>query len=628
MDSLEQFICSLETEKAGHRRSALINNMYYHIFTNDLVQYIGKQNIAKQLKAFEQQGEDVLFWKAMLVNIKIVTEKMKKLKDTIDDLCFTIGNCNHKDEFYGALWTKFCLMASFPQIFLCYPNVFKRTFFIDEMWRNGDKILMYTGNNVNDLMKLMNPSSLNTESKSFELAPPTPDHVDDNSIITLANAYEPQANEYKLRHPESDLLDDNENSSDEWKSAKEIVKEEKEQTLSELWVEYLKDMTPQRFLQLFSGDFSNPDYIHLNLLRSEIERYLVCDQREEKYMTRVKEWRQVFDNYGPELINLHKRICKVFLTNPTNKIQRKWSVYLDTTSGCYGLLFDTFFSNLDNMYHMWNAKDEDVEQILDQLDSINYKSPIVTLFEEYVCSPSHTAIFEIDYSSSSDSSSFSDDELPKPPMKPRRLFVEESSSSDSSSSDTDSTDSSSISSSSNTELVSSLSEDTTLDSYSSSYDSEYEYSESDEELPSYEQIVHDFEFVQILIEDGFPIDRKDEYGETLLMNAVRWRQDSAVIYLCDKGANLNLRNRAGKTVLHMTCGKLHKDTWSYVPFLLEHGADPEIRSYTGKTPMMYAIQNRATSTIKALKDYCGFPWFLHRRLVNRLPLYLQKILMA
>jgi len=515
MDKLERFICCLETEQDEKRKSAIINNMYYHVFTNDLVKYIGKQNIAKQLKAFERQGEDVLFWKAMLVDIKIVPENIRTLKNVIKDLNFTIKNCNQERSVYKAIWEKFCLMASYPQLFLCFPETFKRNDFINDLIVLGDQIFIQTGNEVFDLVDIIQADSV---------------------------------------------------EEDGWKTVKEI----EPPSLGDLWKEYCENKNPENFLTLFSGDFSEPDYYHLFLLCHEIERYLP-----NRYLMAM---------YGYQLIELHKRICKIRFPNPDGEIYDKWFSYLNTSKQSFGKLFDMFFSNFDNMYPMWHSYDEDVEEILDMLDSSNHKSPIVTIFEEYVCGsiPSPNTV------ESSDSTTLcSTDEY-------------------------------------ETTTESSDSSDSSLDSYSDEY-SEYE---SEGELPCYEQIVHDFDFVKLLIEDDFPIDRKDEFGETLLMNAVRWRQDNAVIYLCDKGANLNSQNRSGKTVLHMTCGKLHKDNWSYVPFLLVHGANPNIRSYARKTPMMYAIQNHATSTIKALKDNCGFPWFYHRRLVNKLPLYLQKILVA
>jgi len=96
--------------------------------------------------------------------------------------------------------------------------------------------------------------------------------------------------------------------------------------------------------------------------------------------------------------------------------------------------------------------------------------------------------------------------------------------------------------------------------------------------------------------------KQNQDGETLLMEAVRWRQDDAMLYLAHLEVDPNIQNHQGKTALFMTCGKLHKGKWSYIPVLLGLGGDPDIKTNNGKDLMSYAKQHYAYSTINALNQ--------------------------
>lgn len=610
LEQLNRYITCLENEDAGPRREALINNMYYHIFTNNMVEYIGKQNIAKQLKKIELQGEDVFFWKALLVKITIVTEKMKTLKNVLDNLCVDITNCAKNEIKYEKMWRKFVLLTNYPQIFICYPESFNRGLMMEEMLRNCLAINEYTENNVDILDDIINGTIqynndvdlnemvfgyLDSDSEDSQLD--KNEKIEKNENVQLENtirdivemgysekqfieAFQLNFNDIEMTYdylvnnviPESYILYEEENS-DEWRKVKEV---DDDRTLFELWSEYLnsENKSPQKLIELFGKEWKDPNYIFFNLLRSEVEYYLIV-KRDGYNNELVEKWEDMFSECGPELIALHKRICEISIDSTKRSgIINEWNTFLKTNDGSYESLFEEFFSNMDNMYLAWLAEDNEFEALLFSVEqNCCSSSPIIKLFYEYVCIPS---------------------KCPKSRMIQCEFYDDS---------------------------------EYELDSYDDEYSYYSEYSE--DECLSFKEIVHPLNANKLkeIVQTGL-IDARDEFGETLIMNAVRWRQDEAVIYLVKMGAKLNIQNRFGKTVLHMTCGKLHKDKWSYIPILLGHGADPEIKCNTGKTPMMYAIQNRATSTIKELKDHCGFQWFFHRRLVDKLPPYIQKILVA
>lgn len=695
MQRLEDFIYSLENENKGPRRSALIDNMYYHIFSNGLVGYIGQQNIAKQLQSFHEQGEDVFFWKSVLVNSLLITPKITKAKNIIDELDRDIINDNNDIQKYKKMWTKFCLVTSCPQLFLCFPSWSTKEHFLYEMYHNAENIYRFADENVKELLKIATGTVHNrsiptvvkdsvkeekhcniceiehsgkthctgclapirySTSTLRSVTPPLIESeetvdVDEYHIINndSEESYDQKAqdklfNEICDTHLElkidgnlfDNCLDSEESEAEE--------SEEEESDIETCWKNYIfYSRKPESLIARFSDyDFKNKDQLFINLIKTEIERYLICARsfHDPSKFYDIVGWRRTFNQYGPKLIDIHKKICKdTFFEKKC--IFTKWNVYLQTNEGCFLTLFNEFFSNLDNMYCMYIHSDhEQVESLLDRIERFNFNSPIIDVFYEYVCSPVNSSeseelnttiihdsldsecsisyldssSYETDSSSDSSSSSSSDS---------YEYEYETDSSSDSNSSSSDSS-----SSSSSYEYDEYTYE---TDSYDSGYDeytyeSDSYYSDCEYEEMSYKEIVQHFDLLEFVTSEN--INDLDENGETLIMNAVRWRCDEAVVFLCNKGADLNIQNPAGKTVLHMTSGKLHKDKWSYVPILLQGGADPFIRCNTGKDAMIYAIYNHAYSTIRSLKQECGFSWFQYRNLIARLPYGMQQLLIS
>jgi hypothetical protein len=116
---------------------------------------------------------------------------------------------------------------------------------------------------------------------------------------------------------------------------------------------------------------------------------------------------------------------------------------------------------------------------------------------------------------------------------------------------------------------------------------------------TYKYLVHN---VDILISEIKNIDSLDEKGETLLMEAVRWRQDDALLYLAHLGADPNIQNPVGKTAMHMTCGKLHKRKWSYLPVLVGLGGNLDIKTKRNKSVKEYALEHYGKSSLQYINS--------------------------
>lgn len=102
------------------------------------------------------------------------------------------------------------------------------------------------------------------------------------------------------------------------------------------------------------------------------------------------------------------------------------------------------------------------------------------------------------------------------------------------------------------------------------------------------------------------IDKKDEYGNTLLLLACQYKCEDLVRIMLNKGADPNALNYAGATCLHFPC---YKETQSktIAKILLQGGANPEVSETTyGCTPLHYAASTGDVDFCKMLISYGAF----------------------
>ncbi|KAK8793561.1 hypothetical protein WA171_002695 [Blastocystis sp. BT1] len=81
------------------------------------------------------------------------------------------------------------------------------------------------------------------------------------------------------------------------------------------------------------------------------------------------------------------------------------------------------------------------------------------------------------------------------------------------------------------------------------------------------------------------INQQDEYGLTMLMEAVRNNRKETVQYLLEHGANPNVVDHNQCSALHYACSDAHSDI---IHLLIDHKADVNCRDSKGRTPIHYA----------------------------------------
>lgn len=100
-----------------------------------------------------------------------------------------------------------------------------------------------------------------------------------------------------------------------------------------------------------------------------------------------------------------------------------------------------------------------------------------------------------------------------------------------------------------------------------------------------------------LLDAGADIDKKDVRGDTALMLAVRFAPAGVITFLASYGANVNVRCNNDQYALHYAVDVREVDI---VVALLNNGADINVQDYTGKTPLMAAINNMFGSSSRRM----------------------------
>lgn len=650
MNGLERFITSIENEKLGPRRSALIQNMYYHILSNDLHHELGKRIIMYQLCRFEKLGEEVGFWKAKLVNQEYISDKLKNVVKVVKDLSQEIDeevNINKKSQLQ---YTLMCIVVTYPQLFMINLN---RKQFMDFMWINSRNVEKYTNQSVQELFSILNGDlhplkkpvidELSEDSMPELIDDPLPDTA---SLDPLPDTASLETASLVCRCCEEvhggDILCQNcgcptrvqqvSDDSDDSDYEPEETESEDVFTAEELWNEYENsELTIDTFCNIFSKEFEF-DEIYSRLIKEEASNILLN--------------LKIID-YADILIEIHRKTMYSLYGDQHKNTFERFDEYVNSMNDCcYITLFTNFFQNIDNMF--WIIQEENEQQIIDRLDRFGFKNKFVDIFKIYAgveISEDSEKEFIINqrdllsdkddkesFSFSEESSYYSEDESSYYSEEENSYYSEEESSyyseeENSYYSDEESSYYSDKGSYYSEEESSYYSDKESIESfsfsdkgsyYSDSYYSEEESSYYSEEIPAdFKYVVHNIDMLISHCSQNDPNEVNDE-GNTLLMEAVRWRQDVAVVFLSTlENINPNIQNPSGKTALHMTCGKLHENRWSYVPILLEMGADPNIVCDSNKTPMFYAIQRNALATVKALKNAVGFDCYKHRNLLKR-----------
>jgi ankyrin repeat protein len=103
-------------------------------------------------------------------------------------------------------------------------------------------------------------------------------------------------------------------------------------------------------------------------------------------------------------------------------------------------------------------------------------------------------------------------------------------------------------------------------------------------------LIGDLTTVKSLIKklDSDIINASDEYGRTILFDAIEKGFKDIVLELCLAGANINHQDKKGKTPLHFA--SIHKQL-DIAKILIQSGANVNLRDDNGNTPIFDAIFN-------------------------------------
>ena len=118
----------------------------------------------------------------------------------------------------------------------------------------------------------------------------------------------------------------------------------------------------------------------------------------------------------------------------------------------------------------------------------------------------------------------------------------------------------------------------------------------------------DLACVQILVNNGVPVDIRNSSKQTPLLLAAEFLHPTIVKYLLDHGAKVDAPDRKGNTPLYWsTCsgeGYATSDEAgvSVVQILLEHGANPNVKGVRG-TPLAWAVNGGHHEIEKSLREH-------------------------
>jgi len=124
-------------------------------------------------------------------------------------------------------------------------------------------------------------------------------------------------------------------------------------------------------------------------------------------------------------------------------------------------------------------------------------------------------------------------------------------------------------------------------------------STKEEEFSLFEKVVYDnsFEKFQEMVDALDDINIQNKYGWTLLHISIRRNREEMVVYLLDKGADIDKIDGVGWTPLMEA---IMDDMTSLVKLLVERGADKSIANTRGATAPMLAQKFGRTSMYEYL----------------------------
>ena len=112
----------------------------------------------------------------------------------------------------------------------------------------------------------------------------------------------------------------------------------------------------------------------------------------------------------------------------------------------------------------------------------------------------------------------------------------------------------------------------------------------------------DFRSLVRILEDGFNINTKDYFGDTVLFDVVAHNNIESLVFLLKKGANPNIANLNG---LYPFMGGTAEEDLESLKTLLEFGADFSKRTIQDKTALHLSSSKRGAEKVTEFFIECG-----------------------
>jgi len=106
------------------------------------------------------------------------------------------------------------------------------------------------------------------------------------------------------------------------------------------------------------------------------------------------------------------------------------------------------------------------------------------------------------------------------------------------------------------------------------------------------------DIARYLVEHGANIHVRDRHKETLAHAAVTFRKWENAEYFISRGIDLNARNDKGRTALHLFAW--YGEDPGLIDAFVAHGADVNLPTYHGVTPLHDAVRHKRTGIVQAL----------------------------
>lgn len=109
---------------------------------------------------------------------------------------------------------------------------------------------------------------------------------------------------------------------------------------------------------------------------------------------------------------------------------------------------------------------------------------------------------------------------------------------------------------------------------------------------NFSRILASDEVLRRTLDDGLPVDVRDEFGRTLLMIACRQGGLPQVELLIERGADVNARSPAGTTpIMYAKTAAFANGSTAILSLLLRRGADINAVDNHGLTALQYTTRN-------------------------------------